>query len=241
VITKIWSITKKELKSYYNSPIAYIIAVVFLVFMSLWLFIIQQFFIRNVADLRNYFMVIPNVFIFLIPAITMRSWAEEKKLGTEELLLTLPLKEYQVVVGKFLAALILLLTAIILTLPVPLSLNGFGNFEWGQIIGQYLGVIFFGGACIAIGLFVSSLSMNQIVSFIFCTFALFLVIVINVVPQTIQLPDFIANILNNISLGYHFDSLSKGLLDSRDILYFILVCIFFLYLNTKVLIFKKWK
>jgi len=143
VITKIWSITKKELKSYYNSPIAYIIAVVFLVFMSLWLFIIQQFFIRNVADLRNYFMVIPNVFIFLIPAITMRSWAEEKKLGTEELLLTLPLKEYQVVVGKFLAALILLLTAIILTLPVPLSLNGFGNFEWGQIIGQYLGVNFF--------------------------------------------------------------------------------------------------
>jgi ABC-2 type transport system permease protein len=240
MLANIITITRKELNSYYNSPIAYIVYAVYLVFMFIWLFFINHFIESGIADLRIYFMMIPYVFIFFIPALTMRSWAEEKKMGTEELLLTLPFKEYELVAGKFIATFILLTVLLVLSLVLPLSLSILGDFEWGQIIAQYIGVILFGGACISVGLFVSSLSRNQIISFIFSALGLFFIIIISEVNKMVDLPLFIGGFLNALSFNYHFEAFSKGLIDSRDILYFVLVSIFFLYLNSRVLIFKKW-
>jgi ABC-2 type transport system permease protein len=240
MFANIFTITKKELKSYYNSPIAYIVISVFLVFMSLWLFTVNHFIARGIADLRIYFMMIPYVFVVFIPAITMRSWAEERKMGTEELLLTLPFKEYELVLGKFLAAFILLVIMFCASFILPISLSVLGDFEWGQIVAQYIGVVLFGGACISVGLFVSSLSRNQIISFIFSALTLFFIIIISEVNRMIELPLVIGNFLNALSFNYHFEAFSRGLIDSRDIVYFILVSGFFLYLNSKVLIFRKW-
>jgi ABC-2 type transport system permease protein len=240
MFANISTILKKELRSYFNSPIAYIVIAVFLVFMSIWLFTVNHFIAQGVADLRGYFMMIPWVFIFFIPAITMRSWAEERKMGTDELLLTLPFKEYELVLGKFLAAFILLTLMFLLSLVLPLSLSFLGDFEWGQIAAQYIGVLLFGGASIAVGLFVSSLSRNQIISFIFSALTLFFILILSEVNSVVELPSFIGGFLNALSFNYHFEAFSKGLIDSRDIAYFVLVSTFFLYLNSKVLIFKKW-
>jgi len=240
MLKKILAIAGKELKGYYNSPIAYIITGVFLVFMSVWLFFIQRFIERGVADLFIFFLVIPFVFMFLIPALTMRSWAEEKKMGTDEILLTLPFSEVELVIGKFLAPFALLVAMILLTLPIPLSLGMLGDFEWGQITGQYLGVIFLGGACISIGLFVSSLSNNQIIAFIITTVSLFFIIVVTeFLQQSIPFAP-LASFVGWFSFRGHYDTLSKGLLETRDLMYFVIMSVFFLYLNVKVLIFKKW-
>jgi ABC-2 type transport system permease protein len=240
MLANIMTITKKELRSYYNSPIAYIVKAVFLVVMSIWLFTVNQFIPRGIADLRMYFTMIPFMFIFFIPAITMRSWAEERKMGTEELLLTLPFREYELVLGKFLAAFILLTLMFVISLVLPISLSFLGDFEWGQITAQYIGVVLFGAACISVGLFVSSLSRNQIIAFIFSALTLFFIIILSEVNKMVELPSVIAGFLNALSFNYHFEAFSKGLIDSRDITYFVLVSAFFLYLNSKVLIFKKW-
>ena len=166
MVSNVIPVVKKELKSYFNSPIAYVLVVTFLVFSSVWVFYLQTFFASNIASLRSFFSVIPIVFIIVMPALTMRSWAEEKKLGTLEVLLTLPFRESTLVLGKFIAALGLLLIKILLTLPLPLLLSRFGDFDWGEILGQYIGVVLLGAAGISVGLFISSLMSNQISSFL---------------------------------------------------------------------------
>jgi ABC-2 type transport system permease protein len=232
---------RKELKSYYNSPIAYIVIGAFLVFMSIWLFVLQRFLSVGIADLRIFFSVIPYVFVFIIPAITMRSWAEEKKMGTEEILLTLPFKEFELVIGKFIAPLILLFIMLLLTLPIPITLSALGNFEWGQIIGQYIGVLFFGAACIALGLFISSLSTNQIVAFVFGALSLFVIIIVSDINLIVNFPPFLSDVLNWISFRFHYDTLAKGLIETKDLMFFVIMSFFFLYLNVKAIVFKKWQ
>ncbi|MBN2551463.1 MAG: ABC transporter permease subunit [Spirochaetales bacterium] len=233
-------IIKKELRSYFNSPIAYIVVVTFLVFSSIWVFYLQTFFASNVASLRGFFSVIPIVFIIVMPALTMRSWAEEKKLGTMEVLMTLPFRESTVVMGKFLAALALLAIMVALTLPLPLMLGRFGNFDWGEILGQYIGVILLGAAGISVGLFVSSLVSNQISSFLISLFVLLVLTLISQVNLVFPLPPWAAGIVNFVSLGYHFSNFQRGLIDTRDLLYYAVVSALFLYLNTKTLVFRKW-
>ena len=151
-------ILKKELKSYFNSPIAYIVVIAFLVFSSVWVFYLNQFFAGNRASLRVFFGIIPVIFVIIMPALTMRSWAEEKKLGTLEVLMTLPYREGTVVLGKFMAALTLLVIMMALTLPLPIMLARFGHFDWGEIFGQYLGVLLIGASGLSVGLFVSGLA-----------------------------------------------------------------------------------
>lgn len=234
-------IIKKEFKSYFNSPIAYIVLVAFLVFTSVWLFYLQQFFTRNVASLRIYFGIIPVVFIFLMPAITMRSWAEEKKMGTIEILLTLPFKEGELVIGKFLAALGMLIIMMMLTLPIPLLLSPFGTFDWGEIFSQYFGLLLIGAAGISLGLFISAQATNQLSAFIIGVIVLLFLTLVAQVNQVAQLPPWAAGFFNYLSLGYHFESFGRGLIDSRDLFYYLLVIILFLYLNTKTLVFQKWR
>jgi ABC-2 type transport system permease protein len=240
MINNIIPIVKKELKSYFNSPIAYVLVVTFLVFCSVWVFYLQTFFAANMASLRGFFSVIPIVFIIVMPALTMRSWAEEKKLGTMEVLLTLPYRESTLVLGKFLAALSLLGLMIALTLPLPLLLSRFGEFDWGEILGQYIGVVLLGAAGISVGLFVSSLMSNQISSFLISLFVLLVLTLISQVNLVFALPPWAAGMVNFVSLGQHFSNFQRGLIDTRDLLYYGIVSALFLYLNTKSLVFRKW-
>jgi ABC-2 type transport system permease protein len=233
-------VIKKELRSYFNSPIAYVVVVTFLVFSSIWVFYLQTFFAANVASLREYFSVLPVVFIIVMPALTMRSWAEEKKLGTVEVLLTLPFRETTVVLGKFLAAFILMALMICLTLPLPLLLSRFGSFDWGEIVGQYLGTLLLGAAGLSLGLFVSSLATNQISAFLVGLFVLLVITLISQVNMLFALAPWAAGVFNFLSLSYHFGNFQKGLIDTRDLLYYLLFCALFLYLNVKTLVFKKW-
>jgi ABC-2 type transport system permease protein len=240
MMQNILPIIRKELKSYFNSPIAYILVVTFLVFSSVWIFYLQTFFASNVASLRSFFSVLPIVFIVVMPALTMRSWAEERKLGTMEVLMTLPFRESTLVIGKFLAALSLLLIMILLTLPLPLLLARFGDFDWGEILGQYIGVLLLGAAGISVGLFVSSLMANQISSFLISLFVLLVLTLISQVNRVFALPPWAAELFNFVSLGYHFSNFQRGLIDTRDLLYYGIISALFLYLNTKTLVFRKW-
>jgi len=240
MLARIVPIARKELRSYFNSPIAYIVIVSFLVFSTVWLFYLQQFFAANQASLRPLFNIIPVVFIFILPALTMRSWAEEKKLGTLEVLLTLPYREGELVVGKFLASLGLLFLMMLLTLPVPLLLSRFGAFDWGEILAQYLGVLLIGSAELSLGLFVSAMASNQISAFILSCFALLALTLVSSVNSILNLPPWAAGFFNYLSPSYHFSSFQKGLVDSRDLFYYLIASGLFLYLNVKTLIFSKW-
>lgn len=235
----VWAITKKEFLSYFNSPIAYIVITAFLVLVN-WLFF-RGFFIVNQAHMRPFFGLLPWLFLFFVPAITMRLWAEEKKLGTLELLMTLPVKDVEVVIGKYLASFFFLLVTIVLTLSIPLTLSMLGEPDFGPIIGGYLGVIFLGGAYLAIGFYFSSLTEDQIVAFIlsaaFCT--VFLIVGQDFI--LFNMPAFLVPILRFIGLANHFESIGRGVIDSRDIIYYVSVITFFLYLNIRSLESRKWK
>jgi ABC-2 type transport system permease protein len=233
-------VIRKELKSYFNSPIAYVVVVTFLVFSSIWVFYLQSFFAANQATLRGYFAVIPIVFIIVMPAITMRSWAEEKKLGTIEVLMTLPFRESTLVLGKFVAALALLAIMVGLTLPIPILASRFGSFDWGELFGQYLGAILLGAAGISVGLFFSSLTTNQISAFLVTLFVLLVLTLISQVNLVLATPPWAAGIFNFISMGQHFTNFQRGLIDTRDLAYYAVVSGLFLYLNIKTLVFEKW-
>lgn len=239
-MNNVLSILRKELRSYFNSPIAYVAVLFFLVFTAVWLFYIQQFFAHNVADLRPYFAIMPLVYIILLPAITMRIWAEENKLGTVELLMTLPFRESEIVAGKFLGALLLLVIMIVLTIPVPLTVVRTGHFEIGQIVGQYIGLLFLGAAGISVGLFLSSVSTNQITAFIMSIVVLLFLTLVNRINAATDVGTGFAGFVNYLSLDYHFQSFIKGLIDTRDLFYYLIVTFVFLYMNTKVLVFRKW-
>jgi ABC-2 type transport system permease protein len=234
-------IARKELRSYFNSPVAYIVVVFFLVFTSTWLFYVNQFVAADVASLRSYFAIMPVIFIGLVPALTMRSWAEETKLGTDEILLTLPLTESELVAGKFLGAFSLLLLALALTVPVPLTLAPLGNFERGEIIGEYLGTALLGGAATAIGLFVSSVTRNQISAFILGAVVLIFLTLVNQVNVVMDLPGWLASVINYVSLRFHVQSFIRGVFDTRDLVYFVAITFLSLYLNVKVLVFRRWR
>ena len=241
MINKIAAITRKELRSFFNSPIAYIVAGVFLSAMTVLYFLFNESGATRFADLRMYFNFMPWVFILVIPAITMRSWAEEKKAGTEEILFTLPFKEHELVLGKFAATFILFFLMLALTLVVPVSLSALGDFEWGQILGQYLGALFLGAACITVGLFVSALTRNQIIAFLASALLLFILVSVNYLNNLASLPPLIEGFINLLSFRFHYEILGKGLIETSDLMYFVIMSAFFLFLNMKMLVFKKWQ
>jgi ABC-2 type transport system permease protein len=240
MFNNILPVIRKELRSYFNSPIAYVVTVTFVVFCAIWVFYLSTFFAANTASLRSLFGIVPLTFIIVMPAITMRSWAEEKKLGTMEVLLTLPFRESTLVLGKFVAAALLLAIMIVLTLPMPLLLSRFGSFDWGEVAGQYIGVLLLGCAGISVGLFVSSLATNQVSSFLISLFVLLVFTLISQVNMVFSLPILLARLFNYLALAAHFSNFQKGLIDTRDLLFYLLVCALFLYLNMKTLVFKKW-
>ncbi|MGA1868625.1 MAG: ABC transporter permease subunit [bacterium] len=233
------AIFKKEFASYFNSPIAYIYITAFLVFSS-WIFF-RGFFLIGQANMRAFFSLLPWIFLFFIPAITMRLWAEEKKLGTMEVLMTLPITDTEVVIGKFLAAFIFFAFSILLSFTIPLTLFFLGSPDIGPIIGGYLGALLMGGAYLSIGLFVSSLTENQIVAFILGIFFCFVLFIIGEDIVLMALPSTLASICSFLGLGYHFKSIGRGIIDTRDIIYYLSVIGFFLFLNIRSIESRKWR
>ncbi|MDR3333559.1 MAG: ABC transporter permease subunit [Treponema sp.] len=234
------ALARKELYAYINSPVFYGIAIFFLLFVSLWLFYFQRFFALDSATLRPFFAAFPLVFIIVIPVITMKSWAEERKLGSVELLLTMPFSEWDLVMGKFFSSFTILAIIIALTILVPLSLLPLGDFEAGVIIGEYAGVLLLGASATSLGVFLSSLAKNQAGAFLGSAVVLLIVMLINQLTQTSNLPLWLAEGINFLSLSFHFETFSKGIIDSRDLAFFILTTVLFLFLNTRVLLFRKW-
>jgi ABC-2 type transport system permease protein len=233
-------LAKKELFTLSNSPAFYGICLFFVLFCSIWLFYIQGFFSMKIALLRPYFSVFPAAFILVIPMITMKSWAEERKLGSIELLLTIPFSEWELVVGKFFAAFGSVLVLLILSLPVPLSILPLGHFDMGVLVGEYTGALLLGASASALGLLLSSMSKNQAGAFLGSAAVLLFTMLANQLTIALSLPRAMADGINFLSLAFHFESFSKGIIDSRDLAFFIISCFLFLFLTTRVIINRKW-
>ena len=164
--TEMLSVYRKEMRSYLTSPIPYVLVIIFTVFMAWWFFFLDDFFLYRQARMESFFGVLPWVFIFLVPAISMRLWSEESRGGTLETLLTLPVRSWQIVLGKFLAAWTLLLFCLVATLAIPITVANLGDLDWGPVVGGYLGALLLGGALLALGVWVSALTAHQIVAFL---------------------------------------------------------------------------
>ena len=231
-------LARKELYSWINSPALYGITVFFLLFVSVWFYYLQRFFAMDIATLRPFFQAFPLAFILVVPVLTMKAWAEEKKLGSAEILFTLPFTEWELVWGKFLSCLAILIGMLILTLPVPFTLMRLGYFDPGVIFAEYTGALLLGASAAALGLFLSSVSKSQAAAFLGSAVVLLAVMLINNFSP--DMPPALAAFVNFISLSFHFESFSRGLLDSRDIAFFLFTTALFLFLNAKVLIFRKW-
>jgi len=236
-----FALAKKEIFQYLYAPAFYGVAVFFLVFCSIWLFYVSQYFIMDKASLRPYFSAFPLAFILVIPVITMKSWAEERKTGTIELLLTMPFTEWDLVLGKFFSTFSALAAMLILTIPVPLTLSSLGSFDPGTVFCEYLGSFLLCASAVSLGLLMSCLSKNQAAAFLGSAVVLMAVMLLNQVTMLLDLPQWLAQIINYISLAYHYESFTKGLIDSRDLAFYILTTVLFLFLNTRVILFRKWR
>lgn len=219
--------------SYFNSPIAYIFIGVFLI-VGNWLFY-KNFFFLGQATMRSYFTLLPWIFLFLSPAITMRLWSEEKKSGTIEWLLTMPVTNWQAVLSKFFSALSFLFISLLLTLSIPISIFFIGDIDLGVLIGSYLGALFLGGAYLALGLFISSITKNQIIAFVLGLVACFIAFIIGYNFVLISLPSGIAQLFAFLGLGSHFDNIARGVIDSKDIIYYVSFIFIFLWANVRVI------
>ena len=238
-MNKILTITKKELNSYFNSPLGYVVVSVFLV-ISGWLFI-QTFFIIGQASLRSFFNLLPILFMFIIPAVTMSSWAEEKKSGTVEVLMSFPVSAVRVVLAKFFSSFVFLLIMLVLTLAIPMMVSDVGDPDRGIIIAGYLGAILLGSAYIAIGLWISSVTKNQIISFLVTVAIIFVFYMVGNSLILDAMPNSVAAVGKFLSFSTHFDSILRGVISLSDILYYFSVIVFFLFLNARVVGMKKWK
>lgn len=232
-------LAKKEINSYFNSPLGYIVAGVFLI-ASGWLFV-QGFFVSSQASLRGFFALMPVILLFILPAITMSSWAEEKRSGTAEVLLTLPMENSQTVLGKFLASMSFLVVILFFTFPILLMLDNVSSPDWGLVLAGYIGTLFLGAAYIAIGLWVSSVTKNQITSFLLALVVIFIFYIAGSSFLLDTMPGAIQSLGKNVSLATHFNSILRGVISLKDIVYYLSVVVFFLFLNTQAVRERAWK
>lgn len=231
------NLIKKELNFYFNTPLAYLIISAFVI-ISGWLFV-KPFFIIGQASMRGFFDLLPWLFMFLAPAITMASWAEEKKSGTIEILMTLPIKPIKIVLAKFFSSLLFLITILICSLPIAFMVSTLGNPDMGLIWSSYIGSVLLGASYLAIGLWASSLTKNQIFAFLIALATNFLLFMAGSYFVTITLPNFLARLFQLLGLGFHFSSIARGVLSLSDILYYVSIIAFFLLLNLRSVNLKK--
>jgi ABC-2 type transport system permease protein len=221
------AVCKRELKGYFATPVAYVFLVIFLFFAGYLPFERGKLFINRQADLRVFFDYIPLLFVFMVPATAMRLWAEERKSGSIELLLTLPITVRQAVLGKFVAAWLFLGIALALTFPMPLTVAYLGRPDWGAIAMGYLGSFLMAGAYLAVGCFFSALSKNQVISFILAVVACAILMYVGL-PSTLNylagfLPMGLVHAAETASFQTHFESMQRGVLELRDLAYFVLM------------------
>lgn len=232
------SILKKELNSFFSSPIAYLVIAVYLVINGLFLWVFESSFNilhAGFADLNSYFFLAPWIFIFLIPAITMRSFSDEINTGTIEILKTKPITIWQLIIGKYLGAFILVILAVLPTLIYIYSIyqlgNPLGNIHFGTTFGSFIGLLFLASSYTAVGVFSSTISKNQIVSFIIAVLISFILFYgFEAIAKTAIIGNF-DFIIQQFGINEHFNSISKGVLDTRDLIYFISVTFLFLFLT----------
>ncbi|MEZ4798327.1 MAG: gliding motility-associated ABC transporter permease subunit GldF [Flavobacteriales bacterium] len=241
------ALLKKEIKSFLNSLIGYVVIAVFLLITGLFMWIFPgdtNVLDMGFASLETLFYVSPWVFLFLIPAITMRTFAEEKKNGTIELLFTKPISDMQIILAKYFAGLILVIIALIPTLIYYLTVyqlgNPVGNIDSGGTWGSYIGLVFLAGAYVAIGIFASSISSNQIVAFLLGAVISFFMFTGFQAIGDFKLLGALDNFIIKLGINDHYVSLSKGLIDSRDIIYFVVLISIFLLLTRTILQSRKW-
>ena len=235
----ILTIARRELSGYFASPVAFVFIVIFLLLSGFFTFMVAGFFERGQATLETFFTWHPWLYLFLVPAVGMRMWSEERRLGTIELLLTMPVTPWQAIVGKFLAAWAVVGMALVLTFPIWLTVRYLGHPDNGVIFASYLGSFLMGGAYLAITAMTSSMTRNQVVAFIVSVMLSLFLILAGFPPVTNLLVKWanpmVVDGIAAFSVMTHFESIQKGVLDSRDIVYFFSVIIFSLF-TTSVII-----
>ncbi len=235
---------RRELKSYFFSPIAYVFGILLL---SVLLYYTTELALQHGARASGdaLFLTLPLMLVLFLPGLTMRLWAEERKLGTLELLMTFPVTIWQLVLGKFLACVAYLAVVLLLTIGLPLTLGAYGKLDWTPVLGGYVASLFFAGAFVAVGMFWSSVTRDQIVAMLLSLVSLFVLYQLGN-PQNIELatgwmPAWLVDAVHGISPYKYFVSIARGVLDTRDLVYFACFCGFFLYANTLVLHARRHK
>jgi ABC-2 type transport system permease protein len=232
------TIAKRELSGYFASPVAFVFIVIFLLLTGFFSFMVAGFFERGQASLEPFFVWHPWLYLFLVPAVGMRMWSEERRLGTIELLLTMPVTPWQAIVGKFIAAWAVVGLALALTFPVWMTVNYLGDPDNGVIFAGYLGSFLMGGAYLAITAMTSAMTRNQVVAFIVSVVLSLFLILAGYPPVTNLLiawaKPWLVEGIAAFSVMTHFESIQKGVLDSRDVLYFLSVIVFSLFTTSVI-------
>ncbi len=236
-------IAKRELGAYFGTPLAYVFAVIFVALTGAFTFYFGNFFENGQANLAAFFLYHPWLYLILVPAIAMRLWAEERKSGTIELLMTLPVTTWEAIVGKFLAAWGFIGVSLILTFPVWITVNYLGDPDNGVILASYIGSFLMAGSFLAIGSAISALSKNQVIAFIVAAAICFLFVMsgVEIVQNTakIFLPDFLVQALSSLSFLTHFDKVARGVIDVPSLFFYLSMIGFFLFANVVIVEQKK--
>jgi ABC-2 type transport system permease protein len=237
------AIFRRELRSYFITPLAYVFIVIFLVLSGAFTFYLGNFYERGQADLGPFFTFHPWLYLFLVPALSMRLWAEERKAGSIELLMTLPVEMWQAVVGKFLAAWLFTALALALTFPIWITVNVLGSPDNGVIAAAYIGSLLMAGGFLAIGACISAITKNQVIAFILTVVACFIFLLAgySLVLDVFSAwaPQALVDAIASLSFLTHFNNISRGVIDLRNLVYFGLLITAFLYANAIVLHLKK--
>lgn len=242
-MNNIKAIVKRELASYFSTPIAYVFIVIYLFLTGVFTFYIGDFYQRGQADLEPFFRFHPWLYLFIIPAISMRLWSEERKSGTIELLMTLPVPIYQAVIAKFLAAWVFTTIALVLTVPMWITVNYLGSPDNPVILASYIGSLLMAGGFLAIGSCISAVSKNQVIAFVISSVLSFLFL-LSGFPLVLNFfsdwaPQVMVNAIASFSFLTHFDSIKKGVIDVRDLIYFAGMIIFWLHANVVIVDARK--
>lgn len=236
-------IAKRELGAYFGTPLAYVFAVIFVALTGVFTFYFGNFFDRGQADLTGFFLYHPWLYLILVPAIAMRLWAEERKSGTIELLMTLPVSTWEAILGKFLAAWAFIGVSLILTFPLWITVNMLGDPDNGVIFTSYIGSFLMAGGFLAIGSAISALSKNQVIAFIVAAVICFLFVMSGVEmvqnAAKLVLPQFLLTAISQLSFLTHFDKVARGLLDLPSVFYYLSMIAFFLFANVVIIEQKK--
>jgi len=238
-LRNVWTIAKRELVGYFNSPVAYVFIVIFLLLNGFFTFMLGQYFLRGEANLNAFLMWHPWLYLFLVPAAGMRLWAEERRVGTLELLLTMPIAPWQAIIGKYIACWIFIALALFLTFPVVLTTMYLGSPDVGSMFTGYVGSVLLAGAYLAVTVMTSAMTRNQVISFILSVVICFFLILAGWEPVTDLLvrwaPEWLVNTVSSFSVMPHFADFQRGVVDLRDLVFFGSVIAFCLFATGVVL------